>query len=316
MFLFHFGILIAATLVGTSTASRLPERIPRTEHSLYPRIADTSHASQQLVQLLARYYTAKSLYQADEWAGFFDPNLAVYADTTLGLVASQPGLNDFIHSIVQSWQANGTSYPLKIIGDTDGAVVIVVDTPQLFGAEIRAISSLDFKDGRVLRQVDHWDGRRNPASDGRVPDDQYPQDFAYELSLNKTNCLFASVVHKFHTAVSTANTSLAINLLSYDAVLEDFSLRARIEGRLAIGRYFDQALKSVPYGAGSSLHHLVGSAQGGGYEWVDNSTSKRTGITAIELNPDGLITQITTVWDSLKMTEQRMQELAGLSLES
>ncbi|KAI1757575.1 hypothetical protein F4782DRAFT_479138 [Xylaria castorea] len=312
---FNLGVLIAATFLSKITASRLPEQIPRTKRSLYPRIADTSHASQQLVQLLTGYYTAKSLYRADEWADFFDPSLAVYADTTLGLVYSQPGLNNFLEYLVQSWHANGTSYPLKIIGDTDGAVVISVDTPQLFGNEIRAISSLDFKDGRVLRQVDHWDGRRNAASDGRVPDDQYPEDFAYELSLNKTNCLLGSVVHEFHAAVSAANTGLAIGLLSYDAIMEDFSLRTRIEGRIAIGRYFDRALKSMPYGAGSSLHHMVGSAQGGGYEWVDNSTTRRTGITAVELNSDGLITQITTVWDTLKMTEQRMQELTELSLE-
>ncbi|KAI0856684.1 hypothetical protein F4860DRAFT_492008 [Xylaria cubensis] len=315
MFLLNFGV-IAATLLGTTTASRLPQQISRTEHSLYPRIADTSHASPQLVQLLTRYYTAKSLYRVDEWAGFFDPNLAVYADTTLGLVAPQPGVNKFLHDIVeQYWQPNGTSYPLKIIGDTDGAVVVFVNTPQLFGAEIRVITSLDFKDGKVLRQVDHWDGRRNPASDGRVPDDQYPEDFAYELSLNKTNHLFGSVVQKFHAAVSAANTSLATSLLSYDAVLEDYSLRVRIEGRLAIGRYFDRALKSVPYGAGSSLRHMVGSAQGGGYEWVENSATRRTGITAIELNSDGLITQITTIWDTVKTTEQGLQELMELSLE-
>lgn len=92
-------------------------------------------------------------------------------------------------------------------------------------------------------------------------------------------------------------------------------LRTRIEGRLATGRYFDRALNSVPYGAGSSLRHVVGSAQGGGYEWVDNSTTRRTGITAVELNCDGLITQLTTVWDTLKTTDGTLKELAELSIE-
>ncbi|KAH8156748.1 hypothetical protein CIB48_g11496, partial [Xylaria polymorpha] len=108
--------------------------------------------------------------------------------------------------------------------DTHGAIVIFVNTPELFGDEIRVITCLDFKDAKVLHQVDHWDGRRNVLGGQRVPDDQYPQDFAYELSLNNTNGLLASVVQKLHAALSAGNTGSAIDLLSYDAVLEDLSL--------------------------------------------------------------------------------------------
>ncbi|KAI0442739.1 hypothetical protein F4803DRAFT_575165 [Xylaria telfairii] len=316
MLLSNLSVVVAAALLSKTTASRLPEQFSSTKDSLYPRIADTSHASPQLVQLMTSYYTAKTLYQVDKWAAFFDPNLAVYADTTLGLVLSQPNLKPSLGQFVQTWHPNGKSYPLKIIGDTHGAIIIFVNTPELFGDEIRVITCLDFKDGKVLRQVDHWDGRRNVLSGQRVPDDQYPKDFAYELSLNNTNNLLGSVVQKLQTALSEGNTASAVDLLSYDAVLEDHSLRTRIEGRLAIRRYFDRALSSVPYGAGSSLRHVVGSAQGGGYEWVDNSTIRRTGITAVELNCDGLITQLTTVWDTLKTTDGSLKELAELSLES
>jgi hypothetical protein len=42
--------------------------------------------------------------------------------------------------------------------------------------------------------------------------------------------------------------------------------RAGLEGRLAIGRYLQRALPQLPYGPGAVVRHVLGSAQGGGYD--------------------------------------------------
>jgi len=65
----------------------------------------------------------------------------------------------------QGWMENAphdTSYPLQIFGDTTSALVHYVDTPGLFGAEIRSFLVINFRNGKVTRQVDYWDGRGNP----------------------------------------------------------------------------------------------------------------------------------------------------------
>jgi len=78
------------------------------------------------------------------------------------------------------------------------------------------------------------------------------------------------------------------------------TLRDQVLGRLAIERYLGRALAKLPYGAGSSLLHVVGGDMGGGYEWQAAPTyraSVRRGISTIALDQDGRITRLTTVWD-------------------
>jgi hypothetical protein len=99
-------------------------------------------------------------------------------------------------------------------------------------------------------------------------------------------------------------------------VLEDFSLRARIDGRLAVEKYLKRAVASLPYGTGSALNHIVGNEKGGAYEW--NGTpdpAGRNGITAIELDEGHLITRLTSIWDTFNASNSTMQSLVGLSIE-
>jgi hypothetical protein len=47
------------------------------------------------------------------------------------------------------------------------------------------------------------------------------------------------------------------------------------------------------------LRHIVGGADGGGFEWTaEPGVGQLVGITALELDDDGLITAITSVYDS------------------
>ena len=74
-----------------------------------------------------------------------------------------------------------------------------------------------------------------------------------------------------------------------DVVLEDMSLRTQVIGRIEAGRYLDRVLDDVPYGRASRLRHVVGGSDGGGFEWTAGPARRRlVGITALELDADGL----------------------------
>lgn len=71
----------------------------------------------------------------------------------------------------------------------------------------------------------------------------------------------------------------------------------------------------LPYGPGASLRHVFGSAQVGGYEWQTAGGPVRNGITALELDGDGAITRLTSVWDVSRMSDAAMMSPAALSIE-
>jgi hypothetical protein len=290
---------------------------PSARGDLYPNIADISHASCLAVEIFQGYFTAKSLHDANLWLRFFHPTQVVYYDATLGIGwPSRSALEGQFTSMVQAWPENTTSYPLQILGNTASAVVQLVDTPGMFGpGEIRAISAVDFRDGKVTRQVDYWDGRRNPAIASRSPDAQYP----YDLGLNTVGETAASemdrTARQLNAALAAGNAEAAAALFTYDALFEDTTLRTREEGQLAIGRYLQRALPQLPYGPGTTLRHVLGSAQGGGYEWQTDGRPVRNGITALELDGTGAITRLTTVWDASRMNDSAVQALAVLSVE-
>jgi hypothetical protein len=112
------------------------------------------------------------------------------------------------------------------------------------------------------------------------------------------------------------DANAAAALFSYDAILEDFTLRTREEGLLAIGRYLQRALPYLPYGPGTTLRHVLGNDHGGGYEWQTDGQSVRNGITALELDSSGLITQLATIWDGSRTNNSAIQTLAALWIET
>ena len=81
----------------------------------------------------------------------------------------------------------------------------------------------------------------------------------------------------------------------------------------AVRRYFDRGSEALPYGAGSLVHQIVGIAQGGAYEWDERTFRK--GITAIKLSPEGLITQLTSIWGVFGIDNGTVAALAQLSIE-
>jgi hypothetical protein len=82
-------------------------------------------------------------------------------------------------------------------------------------------------------------------------------------------------------------------------VLVDMALRTQVIGRIEVTRYLERVLDRAPYGHASTLRHIVGGRDGGGFEWTASPDAGRLGgITALELDTHGLITAITSVYDS------------------
>ena len=104
-------------------------------------------------------------------------------------------------------------------------------------------------------------------------------------------------------------------LFSNDAIYADRALRTVILGKQAIGKYLTRVLATVPYGKGAKLVHIVGSDQGGGYEWVNADGPVKRGIVAIDLNSAGQIERLNTTWDNGVMSDTDLQALVLLSIE-
>ena len=97
-----------------------------------------------------------------------------------------------------------------------------------------------------------------------------------------------------------------------DVVLEDMSLRTQVIGRIEASAYLGRVLEDVPYGRSSRLRHIVGGSNGGGFEWTAGpSADALVGITALELDSEGLITRITSVYDSRQLRPDRKASLIG-----
>ncbi|KAI8724298.1 hypothetical protein NCS52_00287600 [Fusarium sp. LHS14.1] len=291
----------------------MPSSVPTL---LYPDTADISHATPALVDFLRHYFQAKSRHDADEWIKDFDTSKITYIETVLGLHLNPASFESTTKTIMATWGADARSYPLRIIGDTHSAVMFFVDTPAIFGSELRGIAALDMEDGKVVRQVDYWDGRRAPLAETRVPESQYPTSFGESAVRRDRNPVLQGVVDELHAGLSTGNSSITAALFDVDAVWEDRTTRTILDGRLAIERYLARASSSLPYGIGATIRHVVGNEQGGGYEWIGGSgAAARHGMTALKLNKDGLITWISPFWDASYASDVTIATLLRFAIE-
>jgi hypothetical protein len=128
------------------------------------------------------------------------------------------------------------------------------------------------------------------------------------------------VAQALQNALSAGDAAKAAQLFTADAVFEDMALHTRVEGQLQIQRYLTRGLGLLPYGTGSpsaSLVHVVGSDQGGGYEWhaAMGALPLQRGITALELDDNGKITRFTTIYDSFQFPDATYKSLVALGAE-
>lgn len=99
-------------------------------------------------------------------------------------------------------------------------------------------------------------------------------------------------------------------MLTFDAVWEDAALKTRLVGRAAIAQMLERTRDALPFGPGAQIHHIVGGAAGGGYEWMagaDSSPGNR--MNAVELDGEGAISRVTVVYDRRRLGPDRRRRL-------
>ncbi|MGO9630779.1 MAG: hypothetical protein ACLPXW_17555 [Xanthobacteraceae bacterium] len=308
----HAASIVAAALTLVATAGLRAE-------TLYPEVADTSHATPQAAAFFKSYFTAKSEHKPAPTTDHFSEAHLTYIDAALGWpFYNKKGMTEIFEQFMPKWPPTGLSYPTRISGDMHSAVVAFTDTPELFGGEIRILAAIDLKDGKVVRWIDYWDGRSfgaEMAAKMRTPPDKFPTNFDYDVASEGASAKIKDVSQKLAAAFASGNAAAADALFSNDAVYLDRALRVRILGKQAIGKYLGRVLATAPYGRGSKLMHVVGSDQGGGFEWTNDASAVKRGVVAIDLNSTGQIERLDTTWDNGVMSDADLQVLVLLSIE-
>ena len=313
--LVRIGAGLPLALLLALVAVALPAGQSRAQEPLpYPDVADVSHASPGAVAQFRAFFVPKSEHHPKALMDRFAHDHVLYIDATSGGIwPNWDALNAIFSGFLPKAPPAALSYPLRIYGDKHSALVAFEDTPQLFGHELRILGAVSFdKDGRVIRWMDYWDGRSSGAKNSIGP--KYPADFHDDVG-NATGRI-ADVAARLQQAFSAGDAAAAAALFSPDATYEDMALHSQVLGRLAIKRYLARALATAPFGPGASLAHVVGSDQGGGYEWhAVPSAPMRRGNTALALDGAGQITRLTTVYDSSLLSDADYRSMAQLSIE-
>jgi hypothetical protein len=287
------------------------------------RTPDISAATPELIRVITDAFRAKSQADVDGFMDFFSREKVVYIDPTLRLMlAGWTESRGALTQLMSSWTGTAESYATKIVGDENSAIVFMVDSAEMFGAEIRTVSPVDFENGKITRQVDYWSGLDWPQdhlAQVRFPADQFSSDFK-ELSVGeRATPVIRQTANALSVALAGDDATSATALLAPDAEFDDLGLNLHLVGPQAIHSFLKRALRLLPYGSGATVRHVVGSDAGGGYEWtagVDTGHPGLPGVTALELDGNGKIFRITSAWDAsaisrkarLTMYEQTIPE--------
>jgi ketosteroid isomerase-like protein len=269
-----------------------------------------------LPAVLEEFFQTKTACDVEGTMAFFAPDMAGYLDATLGWdFGSHAALKAVFEQYMPTWAPPARSYASKILAGEDSALVHMVDTPELFGGELRILAAVDFADGKIVRWIDYWDSTAYDSglySQFRTPAESFPADLRDAQAVTRADPVLIKAATALHEALAAADPAAAAAAMHTDVVLADMALRTQVIGRIETTRYLERVLGQVPYGQDSTLRHVVGGRGGGGFEWTAGpGAGHLAGITALELDPDGLITAITSVYDSRQLDPERKRALLG-----
>ena len=274
-----------------------------------------------LAPILERFFETKTACDVEGTMSYFSPNFASYIDATLGWdFDSYNSLKGVFSQYMPNWGPPARSYATRILANDTSALVYMTDTPELFGGELRILASIDIADGKIVRWVDYWDSSTFDTelyNQFRTPADAFPKDLKDGQIATQAAPEIVASATALQQAFSTGNAAAASELLDTDVVVEDMALRTQVIGRIESVSYLGRVLTQAPYGRSSELRHVVGGSAGGGFEWTGGPDAHQlAGITALELNPAGLITKITSVYDSRQLGTARKAALVAAAFAS
>ena len=272
----------------------------------------------QLRGVLERFFETKTACDVEGTMGYFAPDMVCYMDATLGWdFDSHAALQAVFEQYMPTWAPPARSYASKILAGEHSALVHMVDTPELFGGELRILAAIDFADGKIVRWVDYWDSTAYDTGlyqQFRTPADRFPADLGDARVDNRADSALIEAATALHRGFAAAAPAAAAATMHTDVVLVDMALRTQVIGRIEVTRYLERVLGQVPYGRASTLRHVVGGRVGGGFEWTAGpGAAHLAGITALELDDDGLITTITSVYDSMQIDPASKRSLLEAS---
>ena len=309
------AIATATVLAGTVSPALASARSTPPAVPLPDPPQDVTHATPLLVQRVNNLFRDKTARDVDGLS-HFSRNTLYYTDATLGwYVPSWAALQAVFAQYMPTWPDTARSYATRIIGDENSAIVEFVDSPELFGHEIRAIAAVDFRDGLIVREVDYWDGRHfgiDAVNALRTPDAQFPTTYGEEYIDERSSPALRQVLDRLRAALAAGDTT---GLFAEDAIFEDLALHTEFAGTLAIDAYVSRAYTRLPYGVGTTVRRTLGSGQGGGYEWIGNGFVGSHGIIAVELDAADRITRFTATWDASRLDDAAMAALLADTLE-
>lgn len=269
-----------------------------------------------LAATFARFFATKTGADVEGTMTYFSPDLQSYIDATLGWdFDSYDALKGAFAQYMPGWHPPARSYATRILSNETSALIHMVDTPELFGGELRILAAVDLVDGKIVRWVDYWDGA---PFDGaryaqfRTPSEQFPTDLKDGTVATSATPELVAVTRSLHRALAAGDAGAVAALLHTDVAFHDLALRCHVVGRIETRRYLERVLGDVPYGAGSRLRHVVGGRHGGGVEWT--AADGLVGITAVELDDDGLVTDIRSVYDSRQLAAAHRSALVSAAV--
>jgi hypothetical protein len=266
----------------------------------------TATADSALPAVLDEFFRTKSSYDVDGTMSFFSPGLAAYIDATLGWdFDSYAALKAVFEQYMPTWAAPARSYATRILAGPDSALIHMTDTPELFGGELRILAAVDFADGKIVRWVDYWDSAGyDPGlyQQFRTAKDAFPADLKDGKVPTRAAPELVAAATTLQQALAAGDSGAAAATMHPDVVLTDMALRTQIVGRIETERYLGRVVSRVPYGQASTLRHVVGGRDGGGFEWTAGpGPDGLSGITALDIDNEGIISGITVTYDSRQL---------------
>ena len=139
-----------------------------------------SRTSSPLAGSLERFFETKTSCDVDGTMAYFSPDMASYIDATLGWdLDSYEALAGVFAQYMPNWAPPARSYATQILSNETSALIHMVDTPELFGGELRILAAIDFDDGKIVRWVDYWDSSSfddDLYAQFRTPAEHFPTD--------------------------------------------------------------------------------------------------------------------------------------------
>ena len=115
----------------------------------------------------------------------------------------------------------------------------MVDTPELFGGELRILAAVDLEDGKIVRWVDYWDSSSYDSglyAQYRTPEESFPRDLKDDQVATRAAPELTAAATALHRAVSEGDEGVG-ERLHPDVVIEDMALRTQVVGRIEGSAY-------------------------------------------------------------------------------